>query len=209
MNFGHCQISRFIVACGLLACVSAGNALADDGDTKPATKKVDFASDVAPIFAAHCNDCHGPDTQEGRLRLDAKKIVFKGGQSGPAIVPGKSKKSLLLRRLLEGDKEERMPLDSDPLSDKEIAVIRNWIDQGAAWPDGVGSDVETLETHWAYIKPVRPALPTFQKSANWIRNRRIRAGPSGTRKTHAVRRSRQGTFVTASFSRPVRHTAVR
>ena len=180
MNFGHCQIDRFVLACGLLACVSAGTAFAADGATKPAAKKVDFARDVAPIFAAHCNDCHGPDVQEGRLRLDAKTIVFKGGLSGKTIVPGNSKKSLILRRLIDGDKEERMPLDADPLSEKEIAVIRNWIDQGAVWPDGVGSDIKSLETHWAYIKPVRPELPTFQKPgfskkpgflpANWIRN---------------------------------------
>ncbi|MBT4866976.1 MAG: DUF1553 domain-containing protein [Planctomycetaceae bacterium] len=180
MNFSHCQIGRFFLACGLLACVSAGNALAADGATKPETNKIDFARDVAPIFAEHCNDCHGADAQEGRLRLDAKKIVFKGGLSGKTIIPGDSKKSLLLRRMLDGDEEERMPLDADPLSDKQIAVIRDWIDQGAVWPDGVGSDVESLETHWAYIKPVKPALPTFQKPgfskkpgfspANWIRN---------------------------------------
>jgi hypothetical protein len=149
--------------------MGTGTALADEEATKPAAKKIDFARDVAPIFAAHCNDCHGADAQEGRLRLDAKKIVFKGGQSGPAIVPGKSAKSLLLRRLLEGNKEERMPLDSDPLSDKEIAVIRNWIDQGAVWPDGIGSDVESLETHWAYVKPTRPELPKVRRQ-DWVRN---------------------------------------
>jgi hypothetical protein len=132
-------------------------------------KKIDFARDVAPIFAAHCNDCHGPDAQEGRLRLDAKQIVLKGGLSGAAVRPGNSAASLLVRRLAGLGDEERMPLDADPLSDEQFGLIRAWIDQGAVWPDGVGVDVESLETHWAYRTPVRSKPPVVKQTV-WIRN---------------------------------------
>ena len=59
--------------------------------------------------------------------------------------------------------------NDDPLSDEQISLIRAWIDQGADWPDGVGADVDSLETHWAYKRPVRPTLPSGLRQT-WGRN---------------------------------------
>ncbi len=130
---------------------------------------VDFVKDVQPIFARHCNDCHGADAAEGRLRMDARHIVAKGGISGPLFEPGNSEGSLLLDRLVGAGGEDQMPLDGDPLTDAEIGILRAWIDQGAKWPDGVGSDARDLPKHWAYEKPMRPKRPAVA-NAEWTRN---------------------------------------
>ncbi|MCH7989527.1 MAG: DUF1549 domain-containing protein [Planctomycetes bacterium] len=138
-------------------------------DDQPAEKKIDFVKDIEPILAKHCYDCHGPDTAEGQLRLDAKKIVFKGGVNGPSIVRGKSQKSLLFKRIAGSDDGEQMPLDTDPLSKDQIELIRKWIDQRAPWPDEVGAQVASIEKHWAYVKPVQPKQPNV-KNPLWVRN---------------------------------------
>ncbi|MBW3538794.1 MAG: PSD1 and planctomycete cytochrome C domain-containing protein, partial [Planctomycetes bacterium] len=143
--------------------IAAASLRADEGGSEAASsgaKKVNFAAEVAPLFAKHCQDCHGPELQEGQLRLDAKASVFRGGVSGAAVVAGKSRNSLLVRRLLGAGDEPRMPLDADPLTQAEIELIRAWIDQGAEWPDGFGAHIETAR-HWAYVKPARPAVPPF------------------------------------------------
>ena len=148
-----------------------GLSVAQDADPpgNAAVKKVDFARDVFPIFQARCVDCHGEDEQEGLLRMDAKAIVFAGGISGPSIKKGDADASSLMRRILGKDEKDRMPLDDDPLTDKETAIIRAWINQGAQWPQGVGSPILELPKHWSYVKPVRPAAPKVARG-DWPRN---------------------------------------
>src|SRR5262245_4766020 len=63
-----------------------------------ANRPIDFKRDVAPIFVKRCSECHGPDVQKSKLRLDNKADAFKGGKSGkPTIVPGKSSESEIIR----------------------------------------------------------------------------------------------------------------
>src|SRR5256885_267779 len=62
-----------------------------------ASRRVDFVKDIQPIFAGHCYDCHGEKKQEAQFRLDTKDIALKGGELGPAIVPGKGAESLLVQ----------------------------------------------------------------------------------------------------------------
>ncbi|MCS6776897.1 MAG: PSD1 and planctomycete cytochrome C domain-containing protein [Chloroherpetonaceae bacterium] len=126
--------------------------------------RVDFAQDILPIFRANCFSCHGDAQQQGGLRLDARSFLLRGGVSGPALFPGKSAKSLLLTRLTGQDGRPRMPLGFAPLSEKQIALIRRWIDQGASWSEGT-----TPRKHWAYIPPVRPPIPRV-RNASWVRN---------------------------------------
>lgn len=140
-------------------------ALADD--TKPSPERIDFVRDVEPIFAAKCYSCHGPDEQEGQLRLDARAIVFKGGVSGALFEKGKGKDSLLYKSIAGVGGVERMPLEGEPLWDAEIATIVRWVDEGAVWPDGVGVEIAT-ETHWAYVPPATSAFPTVS-APDWIR----------------------------------------
>ena len=131
----------------------------------PAGRQVDFVRDIQPIFADRCNHCHGEDEQQGQLRLDAKAIVLKGGVNGSLFIAGKSADSLLIQRVVGLGTEKRMPLEDDPLSDEEIGILRAWIDQGAKWPDGVGSKATEVKTHWAYVAPTSSPLPTVRHAA--------------------------------------------
>src|SRR5436189_69231 len=83
--------ARFAVV-GLAVTIAAAAA----GAEPPA---VDFARDVWPVLRRSCVDCHGPDKQKGELRLDSRAAVLKGGESGPAVVPGKPDESDLIRRV--------------------------------------------------------------------------------------------------------------
>ncbi len=136
-------------------------------EAKPSPERVDFVRDVEPIFAAKCYSCHGPDEQEGQLRLDARAIVLKGGVSGSLFEKGKGKDSLLYKSVAGVGDVERMPLEGEPLSDEQIATIVRWVDEGAVWPDGVGVEIAT-DTHWAYVPPIASPLPTVNKP-DWIR----------------------------------------
>ena len=111
---------------------------------------VDFAKDVRPIFAARCFECHGPEKQKSSFRLDLREAAMKGGSEGVAIVPGKSEESPLFRHIAApSDEAKRMPPKGDPLSSVEIALIKEWITAGAAWPDTIAGADERL-SHWAW-----------------------------------------------------------
>ena len=160
-----------VAGCALLAVAWDGSL----GAQKPegAAQVVDFARDIQPIFETQCYECHGPEKARGRLRLDVGAAAMKGGETGPAIVPGNSEQSLMVRRILGLDDEERMPKDGDALPDAQVALIRAWIDQGAGWP---GVEVTTAASapepeepkHWAYRSPETPSLPDVRKQ-EWVR----------------------------------------
>src|SRR5262249_49613189 len=124
-----------------------------------------FVRDVQPIFKAHCLSCHGPDKQRGGLRLDTK-AALQGGDTGAVIVPGNSQESLLVKKITSSDKKQRMPPKGAPLSVEQVRIVRAWIDQGARWPEGAGTD--PLREHWAFRRVVRPAVPDAR--TDWPRN---------------------------------------
>jgi hypothetical protein len=98
-----------------------------------------------------------------------KSLAMEGGTGGKSILPGQSAKSILMHRLRgEGD-EDQMPLDKDPLPEAQIALFAKWIDQGANWPDEYAGGNVARKTHWAYVKPARPAVPEV-KDKSWPRN---------------------------------------
>lgn len=132
-------------------------------------EKVDFVKSVQPIFANACYECHGEKKPKGKFRLDSKELALKGGASGKAIVPGNAKGSYLVKRLRGEGGEDRMPLDHDALSAGQVAMVERWIDEGANWPDSASVSTAKIETHWSYVKPVRPLVPAVKNSA-WVRN---------------------------------------
>ncbi len=156
----------------LLLLIQAGllNALA----AKPigqaeesASSPVDYLSQVAPILKKNCYPCHSSQVQTNGLRLDSRQHALRGGDSGkPLIVPGKSSESLLLQVLsaTESDSFKRMPPSPTPLEDRDIALIRRWIDQGAQWTEDAQSS-----RHWAFVKPERPSRPRLEDQ-DWVRN---------------------------------------
>jgi hypothetical protein len=93
---------------------------------------VSFASEVVPILLDQCVNCHGERDPESNLRMTSLESLVKGGRTGPAIVPGKSADSLLVKKIRGvGIEGQRMPLGKAPLSDDQITMIAKWIDQGA------------------------------------------------------------------------------
>ncbi len=123
---------------------------------------IDFGKQILPILQRSCIECHGPDKQEGKLRLDTRAASVKGGDSGAAIVPGKPNSSELLRRVaLSKDHAEVMPARGEPLSAAQVSLLRDWIATGATWPEGVRA-----AKHWSYVKPTRPDLPSV-KNTTW------------------------------------------
>ncbi len=127
----------------------------------------DFLSTIRPILASKCYSCHGPDAQEGGLRLDIRRRAMQGGDSGLAIHPRASKSSELIARLQLEDPKRRMPLDSDPLTQAEIDLLTQWIDAGAVWPDEVAGQ-EPAPDHWAFRPIVCPPVPVTNRS-DWGR----------------------------------------
>ncbi len=107
--------------------------------TSFAATKPDFAKDIGPVLAKSCLECHGPEKQKGKLRLDTKEAAFKGGDSGLAgIVPGKSADSRLYKVItLPKGHDDIMPPKGEPLSKATTDLIKAWIDAGAEWPAGV------------------------------------------------------------------------
>src|ERR1700737_532598 len=92
-----------------------------------------FESKVRPILAENCYKCHGPKKQKGGLRLDSSAALREGADSGPIIVLGKPKESVLIRAVNhEGPK--KMP-PKTKLKPEEIAVLTEWVKRGAPWPE--------------------------------------------------------------------------
>ena len=96
----------------------------------PAAQQIDFLTDVEPILANKCTRCHSGHKRKGGLSIDARAAIIKGGESGPAVVVGHSDESRLIRLVTADDPDERMPAKGKPLTDKQIGILRAWIDQG-------------------------------------------------------------------------------
>lgn len=109
---------------------------------------VDFVKDIQPIFQDSCIKCHGPEKQKGGLRLDIKAEAMKGGKDGAVLVPGQADKSDLYHRItLAPGSDDIMPSKGDPLTKAQTDLIRDWINQGAVWPDSaVAKATETSVT---------------------------------------------------------------
>jgi hypothetical protein len=134
-----------------------------------ATQTIDYAKDIQPIFEKYCADCHGRGKARAQLRLHSAEWVKKGGQSGPIVIAGNSHGSELMRRVLDENEDDRMPLDADPLPAADIAKLRAWIDQGAPMPAvTAAAAADAIEQHWAYVKPKRPDVPAVTRKG-WVR----------------------------------------
>ena len=102
----------------------------------PAVPKVDFRRDIQPLLAKHCYECHGPDDESGGFRFDRRSSVKKNPRR---LRPGSSATSDVYLRVASSDFGTQMPKD-DTLRRDEIALIKDWIDQGAEWPDELSGD---------------------------------------------------------------------
>ena len=130
---------------------------------------MDFESEVYPIFERSCHACHGSTQQMGEFRLDARDIALSRGSSGPNIVAGEAGQSPLYQRIAGIGDLNAMPMTGERLSESEVRLVRLWIDQGAEWPENVGTGSQMVSRHWAYRPPERPAPPKVL-GAGMVRN---------------------------------------
>jgi hypothetical protein len=127
----------------LLIATSAGQWAAAD--------PIDFSRDIQPLLARRCLSCHGPDTQEGGLRLDsADGATSELPSGGRAIVPGGADTSVILERIVSADPDLQMPPEGPRLTPAQVASLRDWIAAGAEWKE-----------HWAFRSPGRPPVPAI------------------------------------------------
>ena len=126
-------------------------------------EELTFEAHVRPILKAHCFDCHGAEEEPtGKLDLRLARLMKRGGESGPAIEPGKPEASLLLKRIKAGE----MPPGPAKVSAREIAVLEKWIAGGAKTAreepaeigKGLGITAEE-RSFWAFQPIARPRVP--------------------------------------------------
>lgn len=124
------------------------------GNSESKFDETDFVEKtLRPAFLKQCSGCHGPTVQKAGLRLDVRSGVFKGGDSGPVLVPGQAEQSELLRRITSHEAGEQMPPEGPRVSEELVRHIREWINAGANWEeteyDRQNSRDHRLE-HWAW-----------------------------------------------------------
>ena len=183
----HDLILMLAVA-GLFGLVEGLSYAADQGDAatkeKPAEPQQEqftpaqlefFEKEVRPLLVKHCDECHGPNAKrlEGGLLMTGRADLLAGGDTGPAVVPGKPKDSLLIDAVNYGELYEMPPQGKLPAGD--IAVLTRWVEMGAPWPgeESTGGAAkqkfdlaERAAEHWAW-RPITDPPPPKVKQADW------------------------------------------
>jgi mono/diheme cytochrome c family protein len=147
------------------------------------TREVElFESRIRPLLIDNCFSCH-TDDEKGGLRLDSRDRMLKGGETGPAIVPGDPEASLLIRAVRHVQGVPKMPRNEPKLSEAQIAALVEWIKAGAPWPAAapaaaaatapkspVGGGGVTAEhrAFWSFQPLAQPAVPAVT-TADWAR----------------------------------------
>src|SRR5262245_40385847 len=136
-----------------------------------------FETQVRPVLAEHCQQCHGPRKRQGGLRVDSRAALLRGGDSGPAIVPGQPENSRLVQAVhYEGDL--RMP-PKGKLSPQQVAVLSFRVRMGAPWPEpgaparrtspGQSFQITAKDRAFWSFQPVRQHPVPAVQDAGWAR----------------------------------------
>jgi hypothetical protein len=183
LRFQH-HMSRLLSALSLLLC--AGTAWAIDEEkpraleAKPTSDQIEFfEKKIRPALVEHCYKCHSESAEKikGGLVLDTREGIRRGGDSGPAIVPGNLEESVLIQAIRYRDKDFAMPPEKDggKLPTEVIGDFEKWVQMGAPDPrDGAAAvvkktDYEEAKKWWAFQPPKR-AVPPAAKDAAWPRS---------------------------------------
>ncbi len=128
-----------------------------------------FTREVQPILSESCHKCHShsSDKIKGNLVVDSLAGLLKGGETGPAIVPGNVEKSLLIKAIRYGDEDLQMPPKGKKLAPAQIAVLEKWVAMGAPWPGqdpakaiAVRGKFSAEDRQWWAFQPLKePAVP--------------------------------------------------
>ncbi|MBK8000882.1 MAG: DUF1553 domain-containing protein [Verrucomicrobia bacterium] len=139
-----------------------------------------FENKIRPLLADQCYSCHSAKAEKtkGGLRVDSLESLLKGGDSGPALVPGDAEKSLLIKAVRYVDPDLQMPPKGKKLSERQIADLTQWVKAGAPWP----------ETDKAAVRPTKVSHEIAEKDRSWWAFQPIRRPepPLVTRKSQIV-----------------------
>ena len=128
---------------------------ADASLPEPFAGEIDFGRDIAPILESKCVKCHGKGKKKGGFNLDTRENILQEADSGPAIQLGNSAESYLVQLVAGVDPDNVMPQKGSRLTEKEVGLIRTWIDRGLPWEETIRfSKRPSLN-----LKPKRPAIP--------------------------------------------------
>ena len=119
---------------------------------------VDFSHEVVPILRKHCVECHAGDKKKGGLSMNTRASLLEGGENGVVVTAGQPHKSKLLEAVVSADADVRMPPKGDRLTSAEVATLRAWVEQGAAWAEGFAFKQP------AYEPPLRPRQPVLPQA---------------------------------------------
>jgi hypothetical protein len=166
-GFARHAASAIALASALFAC-SPGSR----GDDSEGLRT--FREAIEPVLVKECYRCHSAKVEKpkGGLRLDSRQGMLRGGDTGPAVLPGKSSESLLIQAIRHEDGLE-MPPKASRLADEVVARFVKWIDAGAPAPTGdlataiVAPGVDEARRHWAFQPIVRPDPPAANDPA-WV-----------------------------------------
>jgi hypothetical protein len=134
-----------------------------------------FEKEIRPLLSERCFRCHGEQKSKSGLRLDSRAGILKGGDTGPAAVPGKPEQSPLVQAIRHQNGLEMPP--KEPLKPKQIENIAKWIQSGMSWPEGdlsqsspnLNSDspfTEEQRKFWSF-QPVKRVAPPKVKRGSW------------------------------------------
>lgn len=169
-------MDRRVAACWLIAGLAIAVGPAYSQNTPSPEKAAEFfEKSIRPVLVENCLGCHNADKHKAGLRLDSRQALLRGGESGPAIVPGHSDKSLLVKALSYKDDELRMP-PKGPLQHETVDRFVLWINEGAFWPDSgkevrpVASEAEFKITaadraFWSFKPIANPSVPKVKNQA--------------------------------------------
>ena len=135
-----------------------------------------FESKVRPILASNCYTCH-TGAKSGGLRLDSREAILKGGKSGPAVIPGNPRDSLLIQATNNTHPRIKMP-PGDKLEETDIADLSKWVSGGAAWPQsstpaasaGPGYQITPAQRAFWSFQPIKNPPPPPARLEAWKRN---------------------------------------
>lgn len=159
--------------CALRA--TAADTPAKTGEKDSPEKLAFFEAKIRPLLVKHCYECHSTESgvAEGDLRVDSRESIRKGGEHGPAVVPGELAASRLLLAVSHADEDLKMP-PKYRLPDGAIADLRKWIELGAPDPrEAVASPIKQAKAgrdFWSYQPPVAAKQPAV-KDAAWPKRR--------------------------------------
>ena len=149
---------------------------------------VDFDRDVKPILASKCFQCHGPAMKLAKLDLASREGMLRGGERGPALIPGDSSKSPLYLRVA-GLEKPAMPMGGK-ISPAEVDILKRWVEENAPWgntPIKIVVDAkaaaaaeelvipEAARKYWAFQLPKKMEVPSGKHPIDFFLNRELQA----------------------------------